>query len=73
MVGEYRPSPPAPLPAARPDPRERGAREIHRHRRTWLKKSGASTADKPQTEMRLELEASPLPGVRVCGWERGRG
>ncbi len=65
-----KPSPPAPLPAARPDPRERGERKIDHYRRTWLE---ASTPDKPQMDMKLDLEASPLPGVRACGRERGRG
>ncbi len=29
--------------------------------------------DKPRMEMPLELALPPLPGVRVCGRERGRG
>src|SRR5215203_3471024 len=61
-----KPSPPAPLPAAHPDPRERGGREIHRCSHRWICQAKMpGPTGKPRMEMRVELARPPLPGVRA--------
>ena len=68
---------PHPQPLSRPHTRTPG--RGGRARSTGITIRGLSRMQdqdlrvSPRMEMKLELALSPLPGVRVCGWERGRG
>src|SRR6185295_3577269 len=53
------PSPPTPLPPARPPSRERGA-TARATKETYFQRAASS-------------DVPPLPGGGVCGWERGPG
>src|SRR5215203_5056012 len=67
-----RPLTPSPSPTAHPDPRERGAREIHRHLLMWPSREDPVMAGATFGK-NVQAVTPPSPGGPGVRWERGRG